>query len=167
MRWLGSSVVELKITQPADPFLDAEVLVVLEPRDVGPLWGWGRLHGRRDFLILRARLAQPPRFEVEAGDRRGWTGREALQRLEMGQWQHADWGNPNVQVAYSGGRAPQVAQRLWQDFQTTSPAVWRLSIRRTHPHLEVHLQSPVIARSSAERLFQTFRELAHAVTADA
>lgn len=166
MRWLGSSVVELKIAQPADPFLDAEVLVVLEPRDVGLLWGWGRLHGRRDFLILRARLAQPPRFEVEAGDRRGWTGRDALQRLALADWQQADWEDANVQVAHSGGRAPQVAHRLWQNFQATSPAIWRLSIRRTHPHLEVHLRSPNPERGSAERLFQTFRELARAVTTD-
>lgn len=163
MRWLGSSVVELKITQPTDPFLDAEVLLVLEPRDVGPLWGWGRLHGRRDFLILRARLVQPPRFEVEAGDDRGWTGRHALQRLELAQWQSADWGDSHIQVAHSGGQAPHVAQRLWQNFQSTSPAVWRLSIRRTHPHLEVHLRFPAI-QGSAERLFATFQELAHAVT---
>ncbi len=166
MRWLGSSVVELKIAQPTDPFLDAEVLVVLEPRDVGLMWGWGRLHGRRDFLILRARLAQPPRFEVEAGDRRGWTGRDALQRLSLSDWQRADWEDSNVQVAYSGGRGSQVAHRLWQDFQATSPAIWRLSIRRTHPHLEVHLRSPSPERASAERLFQAFRELARAVTTD-
>ncbi len=166
LRWLGSSVVELKITQPTEPFLDAEVLVVLEPRDVGPLWGWGWLHGRRDFLILRARLQQPPRFEVEVGDRRGWTGREALQRLALKEWQQVDWGDPNVQVAHSGGRAPQVAQRLWQDFQAASPAIWRLSVRRTHPHLEVHLRPPAIAQSSAERLFQIFRELARAATTD-
>jgi hypothetical protein len=166
LRWLGSSVVELKITQPADPFLDAEVLVVLEPRDVGPLWGWGRLHGRRDFLILRARLQEPPQFEVEVGDRRGWTGREALQRLALPHWQQADWGDPNIQIAHSGGRAAQVVHRLWQDFQTASPAIWRLSVRRTHPHIEVHLRAPATTQISAERLFQAFRELSRVVMSD-
>ncbi len=167
LRWLGSSVVELKITQPNQPFLDAEVLVVLEPRDVGPLWGWGRLRGRRDFLILRARLQQPPRFEVEVGDRRGWTGRGGLQRLALSEWQQADWGDANVQIAYRGGRAPQAARRLWADFQRTSKGIWRLSVRRTHPHVEVHLMPPDTAQMGAERLFQTFCELSHAVMTDA
>jgi len=162
LRWLGSSVVELKITQPNQPFLDAEVLVVLEPRDVGLMWGWGRLHGRRDFLILRGRLPQPPRFEVEVGDRRGWTGREALRRLSLSEWQQADWGDPNVQIAHSGGRAPQIAHRLWDDFRKTSSGIWRLSVRRTHPHVEVHLMPPDTARIGAERLFEIFRELSHA-----
>ena len=166
LRWLGSSVVELKIAQPAEPFLDAEVLVVLEPRDVGPMWGWGRLHGRRDFLIMRGRLDRPPRFEVEVGDRRGWTGRDALQRLALNEWQRDDWGDPNVEVAHSGGRGPDVARRLWEDFRRSSSGIWRLSIRRTHPHLEVHLMPPDPARTGAEPIFQTFQELSRAVTAE-
>lgn len=167
LRWLGSSVVELKITEPSPPFLDAEVLVVLEPRDVGPLWGWSRLHGRRDFLILRARLQQPPRFEVEAGDRRSWTGRDALQRLAGSEWQQADWGDANIQIAHSGGRASQIARRLWTDFQGTSKGIWRLSVRRAHPHVEVHLMPPDTARIGAERLFLTFRELSRVAMTDA
>ncbi len=163
LRWLGSSVVELQITEPKPPFLDAEVLVVLEPRDVGLLWGWGRLHGRRDFLILRARLHRPPRFEVEAGDRRGWTGREALQRLAASEWHQADWGDANVQIAHSGGRASQITRRLWADFQRTSKGIWRLSVRRAHPHVEVHLMPPDTAQIGAEGLFQTFRVLSQAV----
>lgn len=166
LRWLGSSVIELKIAEAAEPFLSAEVLVVLEPRDVGPMWGWGRLHGRRDFLILRGTLHRPPRFEVEAGDRRGWTGRDALRRLALDEWQHADWGDANVLVAHSGGRAPEVARRLWEEFHRSSSGVWRLSIRRTHPHLEVHLRPPDTARSDAKPLFETFRDLSHAVTAE-
>lgn len=166
LRWLGSSVVELKITDPAPPFLDAEVLVVLEPRDVGPLWGWGRLHGRRDFLILRARLDRPPRFEVEAGDRRGWTGRDALHGLAASEWQQADWGDENVRIVHSGGRASQVAQRLWGELQRTSKGVWRLSVRRAHPHVEVHLRPPDLAQVGAERLFRTFRELSQAAMTD-
>ncbi len=167
LRWLGSSVVELKITQLEDPFLDAEVLIVLEPRDVGPLWGWGRLHGRRDFLILRARLEQPPRFELEVGDRRGWTGRDALRRLAWNEWRHTDWGDANLQVAYSGGRASEEARRLWTAFQAASGGIWRLSIRRTTPHLEVHLMPPNITQLQAERLFRTFLELSRAVMSPA
>jgi hypothetical protein len=165
LRWLGSSVVELKIAQPNEPLLDAEVLVVLEPRDVGPLWGWGRLHGRRDFLILRARLSRAPRFEVEVGDRRGWTGRDSLRRLASNEWQQGDWGDGNVEIAHTGGSAPQIAQRLWDEFQRTSKGVWRLSVRHTPPHVEVHLMPPDTAQIDAGPLFQTFRELSDAALA--
>ncbi len=167
LRWLGSSVVELKITQPEDPFLDAEVLIVLEPRDIGPLWGWGRLHGRRDFLILRARLEEPPQFELEAGDRRGWTGRDALRRLAWNEWRHTDWGDTNLQVAYSGGRASEEAHRLWMEFQAASGGIWRLSIRRTTPHVEVHLMPPNITQVEAQRLLRMFVELSRAVMSSA
>lgn len=163
LRWLGSSVVELKITQPLEPFLDVEVVIVLEPRDVGALWVWGRLHGRRDFLILRARLEQPPQFEAEVGDRRGWTGHDALRRLTLSEWRQANWKDPNVQIAYSGGRASEEAQRLWTGFQNVCGGIWRLSIRRTTPHLEVHLLPPAIGSVQADRLVQTFLELSHTV----
>jgi len=166
LRWLGSSVVELKITEPQEPFLDAEVVIVLEPRDVGFLWGWGRLHGRRDFLILRARLEQPPRFELEAGDRRGWTGRDALRRLTLSHWQHADWGDANLQVVYSGERARE-ARPFWMALQAASGGIWRLSIRRTTPHLEVHVIPPNITQSQAERLFQAILEFSRAAMSPA
>jgi hypothetical protein len=38
IKWLGSSAVELGIVEPAPPFAEASVVVVLEPRDVPWLW---------------------------------------------------------------------------------------------------------------------------------
>src|SRR5688500_10585716 len=73
-RWLGSTAAVLKIARAEEPFREAEVVVVLEPRDVGLLWAWGRRRGRRDFVILRGWLRRPPIFELEAGDLTGWTG---------------------------------------------------------------------------------------------
>ena len=51
LRWLGSSVVELKIQEAKPPFSHAEVLFVLEPRDVSIIWAFARLRGRRDATI--------------------------------------------------------------------------------------------------------------------
>src|SRR5512146_1262926 len=51
LRWLGSSIAELKIRQAEAPFRSAEILVVLEPRDVAPYWLLARLRGRRDLLV--------------------------------------------------------------------------------------------------------------------
>ena len=61
LRWLGSSVVHLQIENAREPFRRVEVLVVLEPRDVPPLWLLSRLRGRRDLLIVRTELRSVPK----------------------------------------------------------------------------------------------------------
>ena len=73
LRWLGSSVVELTIPSAKEPFRQAEVVVVLEPRDVPFLWWYYRARGRRDLLIVRGQLRRTPGFEFEALDPRCWT----------------------------------------------------------------------------------------------
>src|SRR5512135_73786 len=72
LRWLGSSVVELKVNKAKDPFRTAEVLVAMEPRDVPFFWAWGHLRGRRDILIFRGQLKNAPRFDVEAHSPNSW-----------------------------------------------------------------------------------------------
>jgi hypothetical protein len=160
-RWLGSTAVVLKIERAREPFQQAEVVVVLEPRDVALLWAWARRRGRRDFVILRGWLRQKPRFELEAGDERGWTGADRLQKLDMASWTRADWGQ--VRVAHSPGADPDAARRLWDRLAEASGGLWRLSVRRDHPHLEVHLVPPD-AHDSAERLIEAFREAGAAAT---
>lgn len=157
VRWFGSSAVELTITQPSDPFSEAQTVVVLEPRDLGWLWAIARSRGRRDFLIVRARLKRSPAFELEAGDERGWTGADRLKRLDLGAWQQDSWGP--VRVAHTAGAATDKVRGFWNDFAALSGGVWRLSIRRDNPHLELHVLPPD-DRTSAEALFLKFRELA-------
>lgn len=161
VRWFGSSAVELTITQPSDPFSEAQTVVVLEPRDLGWLWALARSRGRRDFLIVRARLKRSPSFEVEAGDERGWTGADRLKRLDLDAWQQDSWGP--VQVAHTLDADTDQMRRFWDDFSSLSGGVWRLSIRRDNPHLELHVVPPD-DRNSAEALFLKFRELAVEVT---
>lgn len=160
-RWLGSTAAVLKIADAASPFRQAEVVVVLEPRDVSFLWAWARARGRRDFLILRGWLRTPPRFEVEAGDRRGWTGTQRLDRLDWEQWNEADWGIDGVRVAHSADADPVEIRRLWEALGDASGGVWRLSVRRDHPHLEVHLV-PAPQTTAAQTLVERFRDLARA-----
>ena len=161
-RWLGSSAAVLKITEATDPFQEAEVVVVLEPRDVSLLWAWARSHGRRDFLILRGWLRRPPRFEVEAGDQRGWTGSDRLRRIDWDSWTEADWGMEGVRVAHSDEADAGEVRSLWDELAAVSGGVWRLSIRRDHPHLEVHVLPPP-AEVKADRLIQGFRHLGQVV----
>ncbi|MGH2683090.1 MAG: hypothetical protein ACRDIX_07640 [Actinomycetota bacterium] len=163
LRWLGSTAAILKIQEAKDPFRETEVVVVLKPRDVTFLWAWARARGRGDFVILRGRLRGAPRFELEAGDRRGWTGLERIGRLDMETWREGDWGDPNLRVAHSGDADPGLARGAWDDLTTASGGVWRLSIRRDNPHLEVHVLPPDLAMVPADRLVEAFRSLGKAV----
>jgi hypothetical protein len=103
MRWLGSSAVELRIADAAEPFREATVLVVLEPRDIGLLWAWARLRGRRDFVIIRADLRSAPRVGVDAWDPEGWTGRPSP---EGADWEPVEWSIAGVEARASAGSDP-------------------------------------------------------------
>jgi hypothetical protein len=165
MRWLGSSAVRLEIVDPVPPFRQAEVVIVLEPRDVAVLWAWARARRRRDFLIVRARLERPPRFELVAADLRGWTGPDALRDVDPEAWSFPDWSEPSLRAAHGPGADPAVTRRLWDRLAGASGGIWRLSIRRAPPHLEVHVLPPDTATVGAEGLFRTVAELARAATA--
>src|ERR671919_1108110 len=80
LRWLGSSVAELRITQPRHPYREAPVMVVLEPRDLGALWALARSRGRRDFIVLRLSLVRAPIWEADLVDPNAWTA--GHQRLD-------------------------------------------------------------------------------------
>lgn len=163
MRWLGSSAVVLKIAEAAEPFQEAEVVVVLEPRDVAMLWAWSRRRGRRDFVVLRGGLRRAPDLEVEAGDVRGWTGRDRLRRLDPGAWHEASWDDEHVRVMARGHADLGEARRAWETLGSVSGGVWRLSVREEHPQLEVHVLPPA-PDVPAERLVEAFREVGRSVS---
>src|ERR1035437_5918879 len=60
VRWLGTTAVELVLSKSKPPFEEATLVIFLETRDVPWLWGVSRSRGRRDALILRARLPRAP-----------------------------------------------------------------------------------------------------------
>jgi hypothetical protein len=160
LKWLGSSAVELGMTQPERPFAEANVVVVLEPRDVGWFWAWSRRRGRRDFVIIRARLERSPRMELEAGDAAGWTGGDRIDHLDEAAWESADWDRPGLRVLHATGTDPSLVRPLFDRLADASAGVWRLSVRREPPHLEVHVVPPDPERAEAEPLFRAFADLA-------
>ena len=98
LRWLGSSVVHLQIENAREPFRRVEVLVVLEPRDVPPLWLLSRLRGRRDLLIVRTELRSVPKMQVEILDPQAWSTRAVEKEVRQQQWQLVPFENPGFQV---------------------------------------------------------------------
>jgi hypothetical protein len=160
MRWLGSSAVELGIAKAEAPFRDATVVVVLEPRDVSFLWAFARSRGRRDFLIVRANLRRAPRFSMDVGDPRGWTGRPDA--AEEAGVQTVDW--PEGCIALAGPGADEALIRsTWDRLGAVSEGVWRLTVQPVVPHLEVHLRPPDPERVASDEVLGPIRDLAAAL----
>lgn len=160
LRWLGSSAVQLNIAEAHPPLGSAEVVVALEPRDLAWLWLWSRRRGRRDLLIFRSRLERAPRFELEAGDPAGWTGTDRIRRLDAGSWQETEWGD-SVKVFHGSDADPNLIRGHWEAIGSVAGRnVWRLSVRREHPHLEVHIPLPDTSTADPEAIVRSFLDLA-------
>lgn len=159
MRWLGSSVVELKIARAKDPFRSSEVLVVLEPRDVPMLWWWGRARGRRDMMIVRGQLRAAPHFDLEARGEKRW-GQADFRRDGSTKWIAVQGGVANSMSAdYRGEISPFSINRLILAASLDGITLTRLAIRRAVPNLEVHFILPRLDQVSSQRVFHSLREL--------
>ena len=160
LRWLGSSVVQLDFVEPLEPFRDVSVLVVLEPRDVPLMWllTWAR--GRRDVLIFRISLRRAPRMELEATAAAAWI--KAGDAEEAADWPAASFPVGVVATAApgSGDAGVGAARSAWEALEAVSDGVWRMSIRQTVPHLEVHIRPPRDDRAEPTQLVGAIRELA-------
>jgi hypothetical protein len=162
LRWLGSSAVELGIAEAEAPFRDATVVVVLEPRDVSLLWAYARSRGRRDFLIVRANLRRAPRFSMDVGDPRGWTGRPEMAEEGVRTISWADGC-----IALAGAGADEAAVRAtWNQLGQASEGVWRLTVQPVVPHLEIHLRPPAIGEVASDRVLAPIRDLAATLAHD-
>jgi hypothetical protein len=160
LRWLGSSVVQLDFVEPSEPFRQLTIMVVLEPRDVPLLWLFARAGGRRDILIFRASLRRAPRLDLEAASDQAWL--KAADLDEAAEWPAVAFPS-GVRAVASPGADPAfvgAARTTWERLAAASGGPWRLSIRRTVPHLEVHVRPPRDQGMAPERLVRAFRELA-------
>jgi hypothetical protein len=159
LRWLGSSVVELKIQNAKPPFRDAEVLVVLEPRDVAINWWLARLRGRRDLLVVRGALQRVPRLELEASDPKAWALGPPDPRIASSHWSSQTVARLTVHSPANFSSAAAVAQLACAD---NYPPV-RLSIRRTAPNLEIQWRLQQVRAKSSADIVESVRRLTEAL----
>jgi hypothetical protein len=160
LRWMGSSAVELVIAKAKPPFRRCELVLVMEPRDVPWYWLWTRTRGRRDLLIFRAQLNSSPRLEWDAVDPDTWTGRMALARAADSQWENQALERyrflaPRASLPVSIEEAPGLLESGLQ----IQPVLWKLSLRREFPHLELHIPLPDPKTGDARQFFQALRAL--------
>jgi hypothetical protein len=161
LRWLGSSVAELKIVEPAAPFREAIVMVVLEPRDLGALWALSRSRGRRDFLLLRLSLSRSPLIAGDLVDPAAWTAGHLADRSEepLPERPWTDGSGTSLRLHQEPGAGAGL-EDAWERLRTVSGGLWRVSVRPTVPHLEIHIPLPSIEGTSSRRLLGEVRDIA-------
>jgi hypothetical protein len=151
LRWLGSSAVELRIASAHAPFRRAEVVVVLEPRDVPPVWLWSRLQRRRDLIIFRGELQQRPRLRLELLSREAWP-------LLSGERDALRCGWPPLALDAAGFRAwapqpvPQLP-RLLALAELPGLPLLRLAVREENHRIELNWRLVQPGAGDAQKLF--------------
>lgn len=164
LRWLGSSVAELTIVEPVQPFREATVLVVLEPRDMGAVWALARSRGRRDFVILRLSLVRSPLHRADVVDPAAWTAGHLADRPVEDRPEHmATWTDGSgtaIELHHDPDVSTSELKEVWDRIGRVSGGAWRVSIRPTVPHLEIHFLPPDPERVSARRLLDEVRDIA-------
>jgi len=161
LRWLGSSAVELSIAKAKPPFRRAELVLVMEPRDVPWFWLMARLRGRRDMLIVRGQLAAAPQFEYDVLAPGSWSEREMAGRGAARQWETEPLGEATFRApTATRPLSRQLAPRALETARAVGPVVWRLSSRREYPQLELHVPLPDPKRADATEFFNALRALA-------
>ena len=160
LQWLGSSVLQLKIQQAKPPFRHAEILLVLEPRDVAPLWGLARLRGRRDLFIFRGTLRTQPPLELEALDPASWSTRGLADQVKSQQW--TPLSAPLPLVAHAPGNL-RAASEVLERAQLEGCPLQRLAIRRAEPNVEVQWHLDPLRNRSACDVFETLQRIAQRI----
>jgi hypothetical protein len=159
LRWLGSSAVELKIENAKTPFHNAQVLVLLEPRDVPLIWWYFRLRGRRDLFIFRGDLRSNPRREFEVLDLAAWSARSAHHRVKADGWQAVNVPAPLAGFASQPSTDPSAAVGAAR-LDGCSPV--RVALRRSEPNLEIQWPLDELRKHSAREVVAAILKTAQA-----
>ena len=159
LRWLGSAAVELRIQDAKAPFRQAEVVVVLEPRDVPFTWLYYRLRGRRDLLIIRGQLRATPAFEFEALDPNAWSAHGVEAKLRFRNWSPLKLSAPSPLVAYTAGEALPASAELIDAASAAGCQPLRFAIRRTDPNFEIHWSLAEARKVPAQTLLEAIRRI--------
>jgi hypothetical protein len=142
-------------------------MVVLEPRDLGAFWALARHRGRRDFLLLRLSLVRPPTIRADVVAEEAWTAshsrRDEPEPEHLETW--TDESGRAVEVRHDGRADLGALRGHWNRLGRLSGGTWRISVRSTVPHLELHLLAPDADRQASRALLDEVGKLARTIGA--
>jgi hypothetical protein len=143
-KWIGSSGSGLRAsaTGLAKPFKRLDAVLLLETRELLPLWLFQRASGRRDQLILKCALQHAVKVQLDAAPHvippDGWTYIQAT---------------PALQLTASGAATEQLATSLQPFFERYDSALRSFSYRSEEPQVVLALNLASVEAQPAEQLF--------------
>ncbi len=139
----GSSGVLFRQPHPRPDIADLQMTVLLEPREVTPLWLWHRLRGRQDFVVLRITLPNPARADLEIAARESPFGQAAMRALtEADGWSIVDRGQ-TFTIAARRTRDPEgLGKDILRALTPAVPGLAQISVRRGTPAVQVGFALP-------------------------
>jgi len=159
LRWLGSSVVQLQIANAHEPFRSVEILIVLEPRDVPPLWLLSRMRGRRDLLIVRTQLRDVPKSQLEILHTEAWSTQTVEREVKDLNWELTESQPFRIYARQLVVNPSDLVATAAQ----TKLELLRLGVRRSDHAFELHWRLPSQPASSSRDVFQVIQALAQRV----
>ena len=159
MSWMGTTGVHLVMNAANAPFKSVEILSLMEPRDVVPLWLLSHLQGRRDIMILRGQLRRHARVEFDLLDKKSWSGKDVLRHGIAKEWSQSTLAD-GLLLASEGPDATMAAQQVRARLARLSPQLRRVSVRRTVPHVEVHLLAPWRSGLASADVLKALKDMA-------
>jgi hypothetical protein len=158
MRWLGTTGVHLGMEAANAPFKSVELMILMEPRDVVPLWLLSHLQGRRDILLVRGHLRRHARVEFDLLDKTSWSGKDALRHNIAKEWPRSTLSDGFL-LASEGADATLAAQQVKAQLGRLAPNLYRIAVRRTVPHVEVYLLAPWKSGVSSTDMLKMMKEV--------
>jgi hypothetical protein len=139
--WIGSpaSGARVNVIHANPPFRRLELTLLLENREMLPLWLLDHLRGKRDRLIIKATLRSPRRGEVEVVP--------AKERIVQGlrKEQEQPWvcqaGPYGLVIAHRGPGTQQQVKPLEHWLEVYGMHLHRLSWRKTDPHVQLQIEA--------------------------
>ena len=157
--WIGSagSGARLVVGNADSPFRRIEVIFLLESREILPLWLFNRFRNKKDEMILKASLRNPPLQEVELfreSDRQAASGlgKPENQTVEFTQTRQG------FRLARRGREDAQILEQLNAFIEEYPDAVRSMSIQRKSPQLMVRVDLPPLRQSTGEAFFESLRQ---------
>jgi hypothetical protein len=161
IQWLGAQAFRVEVVEPKAPFSSLSITGLVESWDVPFVWAWNRLHGRRDMILVQAKLRSQPLWGFEvyrpgtllAGDSRLFAEQEGWVETSLDE----------LKVAAAADEPRQLAAALLDVVNGQRSRVIRLGVRRQGDHLTLALNVPDPARLDAATVRLLAQRLAEKV----
>jgi hypothetical protein len=157
-RRIRGSAVQLTIKDAAVPFRQIDLIVALEPRENLPLWLYNYILGKRDELVIQAKLRSTAQQELEinsVGARKTADKRASV--VSHSNTIESSAGNYTLES--SKGIDPAMLDCLEVFLAKYGSAVKHFSLKRSPPHLQVDLLLSPLLDIDPDLFFKDLQKL--------